>query len=459
MRLVHLSPGSGDNFYCENCLRDAAMVTALRRIGHDASSVPLYLPLMSDEGLDQRLGGRVFFGGINVYLQQKSALFRKTPRWLDRLLDAPWLLRRAGRRSGMTAARDVAETMLSVLRGEEGRQAKELERLVAYLAEHERPDVISLSNALLVGVVRRMKEVLRCPVICSLQDEEGYVDALAEPQRSQAWDILRQRAAEVDAFIAPSEFYRQRMQERLGLPAERFHTIPNAVDAAALAPAAAPPQTPTIGFLSQMSAAKGLDTLVEAFILLRRSGRMDRLRLSVFGGMTGADEPLVRRVRGRLADAGLTADAAFAGDLPSAASKRGTGTEAANSMPPRSQSPPAGQTAFDPARKLAFLQSCSVVSVPTRAGESFGLFVLEALACGVPVVLPDHGAFGELVADTGGGLLCRPNDPPALAAALEQLLTDPARAAELGRRGRQAVLDRYNPDRMARDVERLCLGL
>ncbi|HUS92706.1 MAG TPA: glycosyltransferase family 4 protein [Phycisphaerae bacterium] len=428
MKLVHLSPGAGESFYCENCLRDAAMVLALRRRGHDAASVPLYLPLMTEEHLGEAARGEVFFGGINVYLQQKSALFRRTPRWLDRLFDSRRLLRWAGRRAGMTSAKEVGETMLSMLRGENGRQVKELERLVAFLAEHERPDVVSLSNALLVGVVRRIKQELDVPVICSLQDEHGYVEALPDTHRTAAWEVLRERAAEVDAFIAPSRFYGEVMRRQLDLPQERFHVIPNTIDASALAPPEEPPGEPAIGYLSQMCQGKGLDTLVEAFCRLKDTGRFGTLKLRVFGGMTDADEPFVRQVRGRLERAGHAGDAELIATL-------------------------------DPARKQAFLRSCSVVSVPTRQGEAFGLFVLEALACGVPVVLPGHGAFPELIEATGGGLLCEPNDPADLAAKIELLLTDPSRRAEMGRQGRRAVLEDFTPDRMAERVERLCQDL
>ena len=428
MKLVHLSPGAGENFYCENCLRDAAMVVALRSLGHDAACLPMYLPLMTETPLDERARGEVFFGGVNVYLQQKLALFRKTPRWIDRLFDSPRLLRWAGRKAGMTRADDVGETMLSMLRGELGRQVKELERLVTFLVERDRPDIVSISNALLVGLARRIKQALSVPIVCSLQDEEGFVESLPEPYRSQAWNLLAERARDVDLFIAPSAFYRDAMRRRLDLPADRFAVIPNAIDVEAFAPAATPPPRPTIGYLSQMCESKGLDTLVEAFCLLKRSARHERLGLRVAGGMTGADVAFVQRVRRRIADAGL-ADAVELRDD------------------------------FDPADKTDWLQACSVVSVPTRRGEAFGLFVLEALACGVPVVLPDHGAFPELVAATGGGTLCRPNDPNDLAEKLDDLLRDPGRAAELGRAGRQAVTKTFHSRRMAEQVTGLCEGL
>lgn len=428
MKFVHLSPGAGNSFYCENCLRDTAMVLALRQLGHDASCVPLYLPLMTDEAVDDRLRGKVFFGGINVYLQQKSSLFRHTPRWLDSLLDSPRLLRWAGKKAGMTNAKDVAETMLSMLRGEHGRQVKELDRLTTFLAERDRPHVLSLSNVLLVGLVRRIKQALDVPVVCSLQDEENYVDSIAEPYRAEAWQVLRERAREVDAFIAPSEFYGRQMQQRLDLPAERFRVIHNAIDPTGLAPIDSPPTRRAVGFLSQMTGAKGLDTLVEAFILLRRRDGYDDVRLRVFGGATEADEPLVRQVKARLDEAGLARSAEFAED-------------------------------FHPDRKLAFLQSCTVLAVPTRHPEAFGYFLLESLACGVPVVLPDHGAFPEMIAATGGGLLHEPNSAEDLAARLAELMDEPGRAAALGAAGRRAVLEHFSADAMARKVATLCEGL
>ncbi|MCX5671317.1 MAG: glycosyltransferase family 1 protein, partial [Planctomycetota bacterium] len=182
MRIIQITPGAGTNFYCENCLRDNALVLELRRQGHDALMVPLYLPLVT-EGPDATAGVPIFFGGINVYLQQKLALFRRTPRWLDRLLDARGLLKWASGRAEMTKARDLGEATLSMLRGEDGRQVKELERLVAWLAVQDRPDVICLSNALLAGLVRRMKAALGVPVVSMLQDEDGFLDALPEPYR------------------------------------------------------------------------------------------------------------------------------------------------------------------------------------------------------------------------------------------------------------------------------------
>src|SRR6266851_579612 len=131
MRIVLITAGTG-SFHCGTCMRDNALVTELRRMGHDAVMVPLYLPTILDEAPASPEVPR-FYGGINVYLQQKSGLFRKTPRVLDKLLDSPGILKAAAARAGMTSARELGDITISMLKGEEGLQVKELDRLVDWL--------------------------------------------------------------------------------------------------------------------------------------------------------------------------------------------------------------------------------------------------------------------------------------------------------------------------------------
>lgn len=425
MRIIQITPGTG-SFYCGTCLRDNALVAELRRQGHDALMMPLYLPLVVDE--TPTAGDTpLFYGGVNVYLQQKSALFRQTPRWLDRLLDAPRILRLAASRAGSTEARELGDLTVSTLRGEEGRQLKELDRLADWLAG-ERPDVLCLSNALLIGLARRIKQRTGAAVACTLQGEDAFLDSLPEGDRRAAWEAFSERAADVDAFIAVSHYYAEVMRRRAGLPAARVHVVHNGILLDGYAPAPAPPDPPAVGYLARLCPAKGLATLVEAYIILRKNNRVPNLQLRVAGSMTAADRPFVERLRGRLADAGLTSDVRF---LPN----------------------------LDRAEKIAFLQGLSVFSVPATYGESFGLYVIEALAAGVPVVQPRHAAFPELIQATGGGLLCEPDDPASLAAAIEGLIRDPDEARLLGARGRDAVLDRFSVARMAEGVTRVFEGI
>jgi glycosyltransferase involved in cell wall biosynthesis len=421
MRILQLTPGTG-SFYCGTCLRDNALVAELRRQGHDALLIPMYLPLTLDEAPTTN-GAPLFYGGVNVYLQQLSAFFRRTPRWVDRLMDAAPVLQLAASKAGSTQASELGELTVSMLRGEEGRQAKELDRLVEWLAA-TRPDVVCLSNALLVGLARRIKQETVAAVVCTLQGEDGFLDSLPKGDREAAWGTLAERAADVDAFIAVSRYYGDVMRARAHLPPERVHVVHNGIVLEGYTPAPTPPDPPTLGFLARLHPTKGLATLVEAYILLREQNRIPNLRLRLAGSMTASDEAFVNRQRARLAGAGLSKDVEI---LPN----------------------------LDRDAKIAFLQSLSVLSVPATYGESFGLYVIEALAAGVPVVQPRHAAFPELIEATGGGVLCEPDAPHALADAVAELLSDPEQARTMGARGRQTVLKQFSVERMAQGVLRV----
>ena len=186
--------------------------------------MPLYTPLRTDE--DDVSVARVAFGGINVFLQEHSALFRHTPWFVDRLLDRPALLRWAARRGSSTRPEQLGELTVSMLRGEEGRQRKELDKLVAWLAEEVRPDVVHLNNVLLAGVAREIKRTLRVPVVCTLSGEDIFLEKLPSPHRDEALAVLRQRAAELDALVALNDYFARFMADYLVLPRERIRVIP-----------------------------------------------------------------------------------------------------------------------------------------------------------------------------------------------------------------------------------------
>src|SRR5207247_1976614 len=114
MRIPYTSACSA-GMYCGSCLHDNTLVAALIAQGHDALLIPTYTPIRTDE--PDMSQPRVFFGGINVYLQQKLALFRHTPWSLDRFLDAPGLLRWVSRFAVKTQADELAELTLSMLQG------------------------------------------------------------------------------------------------------------------------------------------------------------------------------------------------------------------------------------------------------------------------------------------------------------------------------------------------------
>ena len=424
MNIIQITPGAGA-MYCGNCFRDNALVTALRQMGHDVTMVPLYLPLTLDEE-DQSEGTPTFFGGINVYLEQKFAFFRHAPDWLRHLLASRKMLTWAAGRAAKTRATDVGDILLSMLQGEAGRQARELDELIAWLKTQPRPEAICLSNALLVGLARRLKAELQTRVVCTLQGEDSFLDALPDSHRDATWRLLSERAADVDLFIAPSRYFARFMSGRLRLPADRVRVVYNGINLDGYETPTPAVEggfrtAPVLGFLARMCREKGLDTLVEAFILLKQSGRAGNLRLRIGGSCGPADEPFVKTLRQRLAAAGYI-----------------------------------GQTGFNPnlahSEKLEFLRSLTIFSVPANYGEAFGLYLIEALAAGVPVVQPRTAAFPELIEATGGGVLCEPGDPKALANAIEQLLLDPKQAQRLGEAGRKAVFAKFSAEAMAQET-------
>ena len=429
MNLVQITPGAG-GMYCGNCFRDNALVAALRRGGHEVLMVPLYLPMTLDEA-NQSAGTPTFFGGINVYLQQQSAFFRRAPQWLHRLLDSPALLRLAAGRAAKTRAADVGELSLSMLRGEEGNQARELDELLAWLKTQPRPDAVLLSNAMLVGFTRRLKAELGCKVICNLQGEDAYLDSMTSPLREQVWALLAERCRDCDLFLAPSRYFADTMARRLGLPAEKVKVVFNGISLegyGAMPNAQCPiSNAPTLGYFARMCREKGLDLLVEAFIELKQRGTVPNLKLKVGGGCGPSDEAFVAQLKGHLRRAGCLADVEFHPNLT------------------REQ-------------KVNFLQSLTVFSVPALYGEGFGLYLIEALAAGVPVVQPRHAAFPELVAATGGGVIAEAN-AAALANAIEGLLRNPAQLRALGEAGRRAVTERFTVDRMAAEIASQCEAL
>ncbi len=363
----------------------------------------------------------MFYGAVSLYLRHRFPSLRSAPRWVGRLLDAPPLLRAAGAMAVATDAPGLADLTLSMLRGEEGGQAAELEQLIGWLSSI-RPDAVHLSNSLLLGIARRVRRDLRVPVLCTLQDEDTWIDALDPQGRAAAWQVLRERAADVDLFLPVSRWYARFMAERLAIPESRLAVVPVGIDVDAFParPEGLPFDPPVIGYLSRICGRMGAGLLADAVVLLLERGRFPGLRLRYTGGSTGADASLVGSIRRRVRRAGGHVEIVHS---------------------------------FGRDDRARFLASLTLLSVPVPRGEAFGTFLLEAMASGVPVVQPRAGGFTELVEDTKGGLLCEPGSADALASALAELLSDPERARSLGRAGSDAVRARYSTAVMAAGLE------
>src|SRR5262245_39585197 len=213
MRIVQITPGAG-GMYCGGCFRDNSLVGALRKLGHRVVMVPLYLPITLDEP-DNSEGTPTFFGGINVYLEQKSSWFRDAPRWVHRFFDSQVLLKFASRLGAKTRPQDLGDLTVSMLRGEEGHQARELEELIAWLKRQEKPELLCLSNVLLAGMAQQIRRELGVLIVCLLSGEDTFLDALPSSHSRVAWDIISRRAQDIDLFVAPSQYFAELMQGRL----------------------------------------------------------------------------------------------------------------------------------------------------------------------------------------------------------------------------------------------------
>jgi len=422
MKVVHIIPGTADVFYCQNCMRDKELIMELRALGHEVVLIPMYLPLFSEGEELGSAGVPVFYGAVGVYLAQHFPVLNRAPRWLKRLLDSRRLLRWVAKKSGTTRAHGLEEMTLSVLRGENGGQKAELDHLMSWLSTQAKPDVVHLSNALLLGLAGRIRRELNVPVVCTLQDEDSWIDSMDPDSAAVAWEIMAEKARDIASFLPVSHYYSLLMQKRLkGVASDRFHEIPIGISPGQYGPAPTPPESPVIGYLSKMTASLGLEVLLDAFIQLKQTTPLKSLKLKIMGGKTPDDIPFLQRLRSKLIAQGMLDDVEFYDGLA------------------REQ-------------RLEFLQSLSVLSVPMPHPESFGMFILEALACGVPVIQPRIGAFPEIIEATGGGICYDPSDPAGLTRALEGLLLAPKAAQRLGHTGCENVRHKFNINRTAENI-------
>jgi glycosyltransferase involved in cell wall biosynthesis len=406
--------------YCGSCLRDNALAAELKSRGHDVLLVPLYTPTLTDEpNVSEE---RVAFGGISVFLQQQSAVFRKLPRLLDRLLDSPRLIRAAASGSISTDPRSLGELTISMLKGEEGFQRKEFEKLLEWLATEAPFDVIQLPNALLASLAKPLRRELKRPIHCTLQGEDLFLDGLHAADRETAIGLIRSHVEFVDRFTAVSEYYATFMSKYLSIPVQKIDVVPLGINLAGFAqrtPSASRPFT--IGYLARIAPEKGLHALCDAYVGFRQRPGVGGAQLEIAGYLAPDQRAYLREAENRLTRGGLGAEFHYRGSL-------------------------------DRDGKIAFLRNLDAFSVPTTYVEPKGLFLLEAMACGVPVVQPKHGAFPEILAKTSGGLLVDPGSAESLAEGLYTLWKDPELRAQLGQHGFDGVRQQYS---IAKSADRM----
>jgi glycosyltransferase involved in cell wall biosynthesis len=311
---------------------------------------------------------------------------------------------------------------VTTLRGESGYQRKEVEKLVHWLGNEPKPDVVNLPNSMLIALAAPIRRVLQCPIVVTLQGDDLFLDGLVEPYKSASLDLIRQQIEDVDLFVSVSEYYTEYMSTYLGIPRAKMRTVPLGIgvkDFAEPAPLARNPFT--IGYLARVAPEKGLHNLVEAYCILRHERGLPPSRLAAAGYMGHDQQTYYAGIMRKLGSCGLAGEFSYAGTV-------------------------------DREGKTRFLRSLDVLSVPSGYHEPKGLYLLEAMASGVPVVQPNHGAFPEMLRQTCGGLLARSEQPADIADALMEVWRDPERAAGMGRRGAEGVRTHYTIAAMAEAI-------
>jgi len=397
---------------------------AIRKVpGINASAIPLYLP-PDETNIETGLDKNVFFGAISMYLREKVPFFRNMPAFLDKLFDSAPMLKMASRRAGTTRTEGLEDMTLNMIRGENAFPEKELNRLVKYLIKDGKPDIIHLSNALIIGLARKLKKRLDVNIVCSLLNEDDWIDEMAEPYQSKAWKLISQEAVNVDTFITPSNYYKELFISKTGVSGKNFHVIPLGIDPGNLALLQKRNNYPAIGYFCRINSQNGFDKLVDAFIELKAGNSLPGLTLHVSGGYTGDDKSFIAEQIKKINTAGLKS---FIRIYPE----------------------------FQGNSKEEFFSNIDIMSVPVRKYDGYGLYILEANAAGIPVVQPATGAFPEIIEKTMGGITYSPDSVTELSASLLKLFKDDNLREQLSKNGREQVHQVLSLDRMSAGLSKV----
>jgi glycosyltransferase involved in cell wall biosynthesis len=427
MRILSITAGAA-GMYCGSCFRDNALAAELLKRGHDAHLVPVYTPTRTDEpNVSER---RVLFGGISVYLQQSWPLFRRLPRIVDRLWDTPGVIGAfASRAVSSTDPKLLGELTVATLEGTSGVLEREFDKLIEWTRDEPQPDVVNLPNSLLISMAAPLRAAFGRPVCCTLQGEELFIHGLLPPYRARVLELIRSCVPHVDRFIAVSDYEAEFMGDLLEIDRDRMSVVPLGINVTGYATAAKRDDVFRVGYFARVAPEKGLHVLADAYARFRRRlPPTARVRCEAAGYMSPSFKGYLDSVSAAFAAAGYGEEFTYRGTL-------------------------------DRGEKINFLRRLDVLSVPATYGEPKGIFLLEAMACGVPVVQPRRGAFTEVVERTGGGVLVEPDDPESLADMLFQLWSDRPRLEALGKRAFIEVRAHYSIERSADRLIEVYRGL
>ena len=353
VRLLQITAGAG-GMYCGSCLRDNALAAELLARKHEVLLLPVYTPTLTDEA--NVSDGHVFFGGISVYLEQHVPLFRKSPAVLDRLWDTAAVIKAATGRGLSVDPDQLGALTVSTLKGEEGFQAKEFRKLLGYLDGLPPFDLVVLPNSLLISMAPALKRALGRPVVCTLQGEDLFLGALREPYRSESMALIARHAASVDGFVATSAYYADFMAGHLGLDRRKVHAVPLGIKLDGHRPAEGERSGPfVVRLLRPRGPREGPAPAGRGLPHPAPRARPRGMRLAAAGYLAPEHRGYLAGIAARFAEWGLEGEFRYHG-VP------------------------------DRAEKIAFLQGLDALSVPSPYAEPKGLYLLEALANGIPCV-------------------------------------------------------------------------
>ncbi len=419
MKIVYLITGSGGSFYCANCYRDMLYVKAIRRVpGTTVKAIPLYLPPDRETDSDNEMDTHVFFGAISMYLREKVRIFRNMPMFLEKFFDLKPFLKLASRMAGTTSTEGLEDLTINMIEGDNAFRKDEVQRLISYLNTEGKPDVVHLSNALILGLARQLKQRMEVKIVCSLLNEDDWIDNMPEPYRSRAWKMIAAESVYVDSFVTPSRYSKELFINNTGLKGDNVHIVPLGFDPPSYSQTKELSRPPAIGYFCRVSEHNGFDKLVDAFIDIKTKNFIPGLTLNVCGGYTGENKPFISKQIKKIREHGFQKSIRIYPE-------------------------------FSGEKKAQFFNDVDVISVPVRKLDGYGLYILEANCAGIPVVQPATGAFPEILEITGGGITYSPDTITELSEALFKLLTDHELRKNLGDTGSIKVRSELSLDKMS----------
>lgn len=415
MRVLHIVSSAGDAFYCGNCLRDDFQAQALLDSGCDLTLMPVFLPSRLLKG---KKSSELFFAAISYWLAREFFERAQIPRALEKILSSKFALSLAKPFFGSTTPKAARKMTLSMIEADDPHFKSEFEKIKSWIKSEGGFDLIQISSTLMSGLARALRREFKTPIVCAMQDEEVWLDKLSPADSARAWKGILKNAKYIEKFIAPSFYYKNKIQSRF----PELKNIEVLYPCAARAGAARKkfPQAPTIGFLSGAKKSKGLELLADAFIKIKEQNSVENLRLRIAGGFGLKDKKFLKSILKK-----LSKFENFVDFTP----------------------------AYRPEDHGEFFKNISLICVPADDEDALGLYVIEAFAHSKPAIEPDCGAFPEIMQDAG--LKFREGCVDSLKSRLELAFKDSKLFDTLCENAKVLSKGRYSPETCAKNLKRI----